>query len=385
MLRRKGGSRLNIDDEKILYNCYKKLEKKYSAKSHRMDLSKDKALAAGIAGKLSLMLMRLTSPDIELSNVEIQKYVIAVKGMFTQYSVIKGRNSSCINEAMANSMDELIRAVCKHEADMVSMLRMQETGGERIDILSIFNQKKHLNQLGNSLARTIITEAIHGAATPMGVQPTYFITDTGKRYHRESCPYCKGKHLAAATLKMVENQRLKPCKCLSKPLIFDKVDYTCVTAFIDESIHPVAWDVEGNHGKAGSYSYILCWGNLTNESQITAGRIIAQGVDYSGEHEHIERISEAAIGKVLISLVYDYEFTGQVHIYTDNQSAANHWRDVAKNSKLAKHFLWVEVNYIPREFNKMADRLGKSRMLLDLPANTYQELVKNNTFQLAVE
>ena len=34
----------------------------------------------------------------------------------------------------------------------------------------------------------------------------------------------------------------------------DDIDRTCVTAFIDESIHPVAWNEQGHKGKAGSRS-----------------------------------------------------------------------------------------------------------------------------------
>ena len=36
----------------------------------------------------------------------------------------------------------------------------------------------------------------------------------------------------------------------------------------------------------------------------------------------------------------------------------------------------VKVSYIPREMNKKADRLGRSRMLLDMPMSTYNETVK---------
>ena len=342
-----------------------------------MDPSKDKAMASGISSKSSLMLMRLTSTDIMLSTMEIQKYLIAVKGMYMQYSIIKGRNPSCLSATMADTMDKLIKAVCKHEADMISYLRLQETGGNRIDIQSVFDQKKNLNRLGNTLARTIIADAITDTENPIGFVPVFYITDTGKKFHSADCPYCRGRHLTATTQKMVENQKLTPCKCLSILSAPDDIDHTCVTAFVDESIHPVVWNEKGKGGKAGSYSYILCWGNLFDESQITDKRIIVQGVDYTGEHDHIERITETAVGKVLMTLAYDYEFIGQVHIFTDNLVAANHWSDNKKNSKLAKNLLSVKVSFIPREKNRKADQLGRTRMLLDMPISAYNEAVKN--------
>ena len=293
--------------------------------------------------------------------------------------MVRGRNPSCISSSLAQNMDKLITAVCRHEADMIGSLRLQETGGERIDIQSIFDLKKNRNRLGNTLVRTIIAEAINDKDNPIGFVPIFYITDTGKKFHRADCPYCKGRHLSATTQKMVENQKLTPCKCLSEFPTVDDIDHTCVTAFIDESIHPVAWDEQGHKGKAGSYSYIICWGNLSSESQITDKRIITQGVDYTGENEHIERITETAVGKVLMTLSYDYEYIGQVRIFTDNKPASDHWSEVAKNLKLARQFLSVNVSFIPREKNRKADQLGRTRMLLDMPISAYNEAVKNKT------
>lgn len=366
-------------DEVILHDCYMILGQKYASKKSKVELSKDKTLISGIVSSTSLTLMRLTNDDIVRAITDIQKYVITAKGLFAQYSMIRGRNPSCISPSLAQNMDKLITAVCRREAEMIESLRLQEVGGERIDIQSIFEMKKNLNRLGNTLARTIIAEAVNDKDNPIGFIPFFYITDTGKKFHRADCPYCKGRHLSTATQKMVENQKLTPCKCLSEFPTIDDVDHTCVTAFIDESIHPVAWDEQGHKGKAGSYSYIICWGNLSSESQITDKRIITQGVDYTGENEHIERITETAVGKVLMSLAYDYEYIGQVRIFTDNKPASDHWSEVAKNSKLAKQFLSVKVNFIPREKNRKADQLGRTRMLLDMPISAYNEAVKNKT------
>ena len=366
-----------MTDEEILFNCYMKLADKKAAKKKKVDFSKDKMLASGLASSTSLMLMRLASDDIMLTAIEKQKYVITAKGLYLQYSSIKGRNPSCLSYTLAQNMEKLIQAVCKHEAEMIGMLRLQETGGDRIDIQRVLEQKKNLNRLGNTLARTIIAEAINDKENPIDYVPTFYITDTGKRFHRADCPYCKGRHLSAVTQKMVENQKLTPCRCLTAMAPLDDIDHTCVTAFIDESIHPVAWNENGKGGKAGSYSYIICWGKLSSEAQITDEKIIAQGVEYTGEHNHIEKITETAIGKVLVTLAYDYDYIGKVHIYTDNKPVANHWDEVTKNSKLAKLFLGVKVSYIPRERNTKADQLGRSRMLLNMPIDAYKEAVMN--------
>ena len=226
------------------------------------------------------------------------------------------------------------------------------------------------------LRRRLVSNAIKDSEKPIGFLPAFYITDKGRRFHHKDCPYCRGRQLTITTQKMIENQKFTPCKCLSALSIADDTDHTCVTAFIVESIHPVLWNEKGKKGKVGSYSYIICWGNLTDESQINDKRLIAQGVDFIGEHSHIERITESAVGKVLMTMAFDYEFTGPVHIYTDNQSVVDHWLNDARNSKLAKLFLAVKVSFIPRERNRRADQLGRTRMLLDMPISVYRETSK---------
>ena len=121
-------------DEEILHDCYMILGQKYASKKSKVELSKDKTLISGIASSTSLTLMRLTSDDIVRTTTDIQKYIITAKGLFAQYSMVRGRNPSCISSSLAQNMDKLITAVCRHEADMIGLLRLQETGGERIDI-----------------------------------------------------------------------------------------------------------------------------------------------------------------------------------------------------------------------------------------------------------
>ena len=365
-----------MTDEEILYDCYIKLSKKIQAKKKIVDESDDKIQAASITSRISLMLMRLTNDDLRLSAIEIQKHIVSAKGMYVQYSAIKGRNPDCLTHTLHQNMDELIRAVCRHEADMLRLLRIQMGCASQIDIQGIFNKKKYLKQLGNAIARNIVSNALRDMESSSEcVSSAFYITQTGRRYHRADCPYCAGRYLSVGSKKTISDRQLTPCRCLNEYPAVDLIDKTYVTAFIDESIRRIAWDEEGKPGKTGSFSYIIGWGNLKNESQITEKNQIAQGIDYTGECDHGNRITELAIGKVLMTLAYDYEFAGIVHIYTDNQSVVGHWKKQIKNLRLARNFRAVKVSYIPREMNRRADKLGRTRMLLDLPINVYNEIV----------
>lgn len=363
-------------DESILYELFNKLGNKYASKKQKKnDPEADKRVLDGIASKVSLLTMRLTDDGL-VSIIDIQKDLRKAKSYFTQLSIVRGHHPKYISDTLSKQIDQMMKAVCKWEAEMIGRLRMQETGGERIDISEIFSKKKNLIHLGSQFARDIVASEIREENLPASFISTYFITNTGKKYHRENCPFCKGRHLSEVSATMVEYQKLTPCKCLlSSEERYDN-DPSYMTAFIDESIHPVAWNEEGQKGKEGSFSYIICRGLINSEDDIREGLVISKGVDFIGENRQLNKITEAAVGKVLLSLLYDFEFDGNVQIYTDNKPVTNSWKNGALNSKLAKEFLSVEVDFVPREMNKKADKLGRSRMLLDMPVSTYNETVK---------
>ncbi len=51
------------------------------------------------------------------------------------------------------------------------------------------------------------------------------------------------------------------------------------------------------------------------------------------------------------------------------------WKELPMNERLAERFLSVTVSYIPREKNRRADKLGRTRAILDIPISTYNEPV----------
>ena len=310
-------------DEEILYGCYKELEKIAEKKTKEVDPEGDKQLISGIASSTSLMLMRLTDKSIRLTMTELQKYLIKAKGLVYQYYLIKGRNPGYIYPSLSESMNKLVHAVAHHEAEMLSTLRGQEKNGDKIDIQSIL--KPRIVQLSSVLARDLIRDSIN----------------------RGNKPFIKED---------------------------DKKNY--VTAFVDEAVRPIEWDNNGFKGKTGSFSYIICSGYLDSEKQISTSKRIGSGVEYINETVHIELITANAIGKVLMDLAYDHDFKGNVLIYTDNMVASNKWDQIPKNVKLARLFKSVKVIYIPREENKEADKLGRTRVHLDIPTVVYEQTIK---------
>ena len=88
-------------------------------------------------------------------------------------------------------------------------------------------------------------------------------------YKEKRCYACKEK-------KTLDSSRYLPCRCIDDSVTDKDEESSYITAFIDESIHPVLWNRNGVVGREGSYSYILCKGKLKKETQITEEGIIAQ-------------------------------------------------------------------------------------------------------------
>ncbi len=354
-------------DEKILYDSYCKFGDRKKSKSGKTGSPEDVSIMEKLKKEVSLVIMRLNGSN-PYSAVEIQKNLFKAKNMFIQYSHLRARNGLVISPWFIRKMDEMMKAVCAREADQISDIRKRETGGQRIDIAKIFEVKRNQNHLGQMLARDIVSESIYVDDSGKKLPLKYYITDKGRKYHVSGCPYCKGKNLSAVSKEIVENLRLEPCKCMN-------VNTSYVTAFVDESIHLVKWDKNGHRGRIGSFSYIICKGLLKNEDSITDNIIIAKGVESIPENENLQRVTEAAIGKVLLALIYDMEFDGHVRIFTDNKGVVDSWKRNGLNSKLVTHFQSVSVSYIKRVNNTKADLLGRTRRLLDIPIETYNDLI----------
>lgn len=365
-------------DEEILLEAYHKMAEDFQnskKKRKSVALKDDQNLAKGILSKLCMILISLEEMDSH-TMTEIQSHIRKAKSILVQVNQIKARNPQAISSIFDIRMKQLMKAMSRHEAKMIENIRLQEPGGKRIDVEEVFSKKQYYNRLGNTLAPVIVRDAVKDVATSVGMaNAKVYITETGLKYHMKDCPYCRKRNLMETTKAMAENQKLTSCKCVISQKATDEVDHTFVTAFIDESIRPVKWNEDGNKGNAGSFSYILCWGHLDSEIEITERNIIVKGIDYTHEHTKIERISEAAIGKVMITLAYDYNYEGDVHIYTDNMVAMKNWTSIQQNSKLSKLFNSVTVSYISREFNKEADKIVRQNVFLCIPATTYSEVV----------
>jgi len=358
-------------DENILFDCYDKIaqliiaEKKSSPNKHNEDV-------ASLLEKKVPFIAEDIGPESKRTPDEIEKKVLIGKNYFSQYLSVKAGFPERVSESLDLLINRLIRLICIREAEIVEQIREERQDEIPIDLKRVFANENNLTGLRTKSIRRVIKDAIKVKTIYEENVPRYYMTPQGKCYHLQGCSYCRGKELIRTSIRKIYDLKLLPCRCVSPNVI--KSD--SVTAFVDESICPVAWDYMGKEGYNGSYCYIICRGNLSEETEINKGNTILKRVELSTENRNVISITVLAIKKVLLLLSYDYGFAGNVQIYTDNKIAVTAWKNSPVRLRYEGLFNTVKVDFIPREFNNQADRLSRERVILDVPTRVYKGMVR---------
>ncbi len=358
------------------------------------------------------------------SVVERQALCNKGKMLYQKYCFQLKVNPEVDTTRLAKKMDELLHFIAVCEAEKFQPIRERQIAGNKIDLEELFAEDKHIRILICKPIDTVVEEIFKNKKyTVVGEDnAAVYMTASGAKYHRKDCPYCKGKNLMKATLLKVENIGLKPCKCIEREYVvavqgqrrcLDVVENVAekvtenvttvsstpgiieervmpenepiqtsivkrpigqkkyVTAFVDESIRINPWRAmdESIPEKQGLYSYIICDGMITSENLITAENTLYTGVKEVTEVHGVGDVAIEAIMEVLFRLVAT-GYEDNVLIYTDNMGAKDSWYKSAASKNLSKLFSSVMVCYVPREANRKADKLGRERAVMDLPAET---------------
>lgn len=362
--------------EAILYDCYQRLVNLEGIhKNGKTKSSEDRSRVVYLHEIIPYYIHVLTEQYDELDDNRITGYLLSCKQLIILYARIIKRNSNLNSMKLKNHIERLIRLLCRIEAETIESLRSDNPIIGLIDLDELLSDPNTCASLAISLASSIIEESMLHNASEIVLIGTFYVTNSGKKFHKLDCPVCRNRTVRPLDLCKVINRKLQPCKCMSE---FDYSDSYIVTAFIDESNTSVPWDINGNERNVSRYSYIICRGVLSYESQICEDNIMTKGVVILNNMLPLHQVSEEAISKVLITLAYDLDFHKSVVIYTDRTGIANSWMLNNKNRRLMTLFHNVDVRCIPREMNTKADKLLSSRMHLNIPMATYKKLKNSN-------
>lgn len=96
----------------------------------------------------------------------------------------------------------------------------------------------------------------------------------------------------------------------------------------------------------------------------------------ASENQGIILAATEAIRVVLMEMAFQYNFRGNVIIYTDNMCAKDKWYHSESRLYLATLFESVKVKYIPRKENQIADGIGREQAFMQVPAKLMNEVVR---------
>lgn len=379
---------MNKADQITLYEVYKQYKivckRKKTSKKQRATVQKE------IVSRIDMLLLLLNSPSA--GQKEKSKAVNVGKKLYQQYCVYWDEKASNTNPHMMEKIDQLLFQMTIVEAEQAATFRKQEAGGNRIKLANIFQDERVVNLLINMPINTLIKEALKDSefTCVSKTDQKIFITEYGSKYHRADCSYCKGRNLFQTTFTQVENLGYRPCRCIeasdevlqekdemSEPIKSSEGTNT-MAAFIDESFRDNPWKRwdDSLPEKQASYSYIICRGALEAEQEINEENEVNRNACLASESKGIIMAATEAIRVVMMEMAFQYNFRGNVIIYTDNMCAKDQWYASESMLFLAALFESVKVKYIPKKENQIADGIGREQAFMQMPAKLMDEVVR---------
>lgn len=375
-------------DEEILLDAYRRYRQFAKGKSYG---GKNKIMgkAAELLHKADKILITFNKTTATV--LENKRLLGEAKNIYQQYIKFELANAQYVTTSLEKKMDTLVRQMANYEAQRIAYFRKNEAGGDRIDIEAIFQVESNVKQLLCMAIEGILKAALSDQRFTIvsRVDQKVYITNSGRKYHRFDCPFCRRFQLTQVSYAMLENAGYTPCRCIGET---DKVNRKTekmsdedkaelakrtITAFIDESVRltPLNQIDENCRQRQASYSYIICRGCLGSEDEIEPENILTENACLANEASDTLYSAIEAINAVLMKIAFRFQFRCDVIIYTDNLGAVKKWYKEESSLYLAKLFESVKVCHIPREKNTKADKVGRIKTFTDIPTKYVEELI----------
>ena len=297
------------------------------------------------------------------------------------------RTPEKIKEEAYETMNELLSLAGEYETANVQRLREKLPLGERLNLKKILEETNDVSQILSMEVDRIVERTLNGPYSVVFCRKAepYYATASGKHYHKENCPYCKGKEIYPVTRGMIENLGCQPCVCVTgvkaRKLSPERLDRKAVTIFVDESIrkNPFSEYDPSLPECEGVYSYVVCRGRLKSEKEITEKNLIRECAAFADECTgdwNVTNITIEGIYKALCWTAYRYGFRGEVNLFVDNLGVIGHLRKTEELRSMEALFEKVTLTHVPRTENKRADMVGRKEALFHANPKVIEEMMK---------
>jgi hypothetical protein len=367
----------------IIYDVYVQLSRrgwKNNYELSRNNYDKDKKAVAELEEKVTKYLDEFADASAEAKKTvkKRNRRMLEIKNLFSLFCKISRRNPALVEwTELRTRFYQLMYIIADREAEKIEAYMKKNMFARSIDLRKVFAFDRNRSMMVSACVTDVIDECIdYGEVSyEEGIRPVY-LTRTGNKFHRADCKYCKGKKLNPILQRRIPYLDLAPCACIFRPEVGNDSREEYVTVFVDESIKHNGRINRSGQKLVGNFSYIIVCGDIEDERDIKCENLISQGYDYMKDGNHTETLAQAAIGKVMIKLAYEFNFHGHVKIYTDNKAAYEKWEEYRGNNALTKLFEGVTVTHIKRDKNTQADGILRRYIIADFMLEDYNRLVK---------
>ena len=368
-----------MTDKELIYDAY--LKAFTTAKGKKISDSQYSQKRTELTKRIDRVLLTCKYSILDMDK---RKAILYGKNVYREYCGFVTANPAGKTAQIENRIHEMLEEIALFEEQEVQ-LYSESLGDEyELDLETVLNKSLYSKELTLIGITDVIRHAIRNKQiNAIKVHQQYYITRKGTRYHKKDCPYCKNKNLIVVDIADQDEEKIKPCICIrgrsssNKQSGPKKKNKGFMTAFLDESRRDDPWKKmnPARTEKQNIMSYVMCKGYLEDENEISEGNVIEEDVYLSpAKSDNMSLAIHETFARIMIKAALDPSIRNII-IYSDNQSACECWDNNVSLKRLAELFDSVSIEFIPRERNRYADRLGRAKEVIVVDKVEFSELM----------
>ncbi len=368
-----------MTDKELIYDAY--LRAFTTAKGKKISDAQFSLKRTELTKRIDRVLLTCRYSILDM---EKRKAILFGKNVYREYCGFISANPAGKTAQIENRILEMLEEIAAFEEQEVQLYKETLGDGFELHLEIILNKSMYSKELTLISITDVIRHALRNKQIyAIKEYALYYITPRGTRYHKEDCPYCKNKDLIVVDIADQDGEKKKPCICVRGRSTPDKKTgpqkkiKEFMTAFLDESRRDDPWKQINptRLNKQNIMSYVMCKGYLEDENEIKADNIIEEDVYLSpSKSNNMNLAIHETFARIMIKAAQNPD-VHYIVIYSDNQSACECWQDNTSLRRLAELFKTVSIEFIPRERNRYADRLGRTKEVIVVDKVEFAELM----------
>ncbi len=120
-------------------------------------------------------------------------------------------------------------------------------------------------------------------------------------------------------------------------------------------------------------SYVIFKGTVLPGADVDKEQIVEKEAALASYDTNLMNTVFEAFARVMLRLAFAYNFRKNIIIYSDSKSACDIWEKVDVLKYLSGLFENVNIEYIPRKFNALADKAGRDIEFMKMDKHRFED------------